>query len=62
MYLSVSKQRTEPVAQRCSLKKVLLEILQNSQENTCARVSFLMKLQVKDNNFIERETDADVFL
>ena len=25
-------------------KKVLLEILQNSQENTCARVSFLIKL------------------
>ena len=24
---------------------VLLEILQNSQENTCARVSFLIKLQ-----------------
>ena len=30
---------------RCSLKKVFLEISQNSQENTCARVSFLMKLQ-----------------
>ena len=26
-------------------KKVLLEILQNSQENTCAKVSFLIKLQ-----------------
>ena len=26
-------------------KKLLLEILQNSQENTCARVSFLIKLQ-----------------
>ena len=26
-------------------KKVLLEISQNSQENTCARFSFLMKLQ-----------------
>ena len=30
---------------RCSAKKVFLEILQNSQENTCARVSFLIKLQ-----------------
>ena len=29
----------------CSVKKVFLEILQNSQENTCARVSFLIKLQ-----------------
>ena len=31
--------------QRCSIKKVFLEILQNSLENTCARVSFLIKLQ-----------------
>ena len=35
----------EAVDQRCSLKKVFLEILQNSQENTCAWVSFLIKLQ-----------------
>ena len=30
---------------RCSIKKYFLEIPQNSQENTCARVSFLIKLQ-----------------
>ena len=36
----------EVVVQRCSVKKVFLEISQNSQENTCARVSFLIKLQV----------------
>ena len=30
-----------------SVKKVLLEISQNSQENTCARDSFLIKLQAK---------------
>ena len=30
----------EAVSQRCSVKKLFLEILQNSQENTCARVSF----------------------
>ena len=30
---------------RCSIKKVSLKISQNSQENTCARVSFLIKLQ-----------------
>ena len=29
------------------LKKVFLKISQNSQEDTCARVSFLIKLQVK---------------
>ena len=37
------------VATRCALfKKVFLEISQNSQENTCVRVSFLIKLQVWD--------------
>ena len=28
-----------------AVKEVFLKILQNSQENTCARVSFLIKLQ-----------------
>ena len=36
------KKFTKPVAQRCSVKKVFLEISQNSQERTCARVSFLI--------------------
>ena len=36
---------TEAVFQRCSVKKLFLNILPNSQENTCARVSFLKKLQ-----------------
>ena len=35
----------QAVAQRCSVRKVFLEISQNSQENTCARFSFLIKLQ-----------------
>ena len=30
----------ETVAKTCSVKKVFLEVSQNSQENTCARVSF----------------------
>ena len=34
---------SETVVQRCSVKKVVLEISQNSQENTCASVSFLIK-------------------
>ena len=34
---------SEAVTQRCSVKKVFLEISQNSEENTCARVSFLIK-------------------
>ena len=35
----------EVVAGRCSVKKVFLEIWQNSQENTCGRASFSIKLQ-----------------
>ena len=37
---------SEAVVQRCFVKKVFLEISQNSQENTCARASFLTKTKV----------------
>ena len=37
-------QSAEAVVQRCSVKKVSLEISQNLKENTCPRVSFLIKL------------------
>ena len=49
----------EGVAQRCYVKKVFLEIFQNSQENTCARVSFLIKL--KACNFIKIGLLVQVF-
>ena len=49
---AVRKCSSEAVAQRCSVKKLFLEISQNSQENTCARVSLLLKLQAKVSNFI----------
>ena len=39
-------------------KKVFLEISQNPQGNTCARVSFLIKLQA--SRFIKKETMAQV--
>ena len=38
-------QPPEAVAQRYSVKNVFLKISQNSQENPCAGVSFLIKLQ-----------------
>ena len=41
-----------------SVKKVLYNILQNSQKNTCARVSFLIKLQAWG---YQKETLAQVF-
>ena len=46
----------EAVAQTCSVKKEFLEISQNSQENTCARLSFLIKLQAPP------EKETGVFL
>ena len=41
------------MSQRGSVKKVFLEILQNSQENTCARVSFFLKKKRLWHNFCE---------
>ena len=37
--------RSDAAVRKCSVKKVFLVISQNSRENTCARVSFLIKLQ-----------------
>ena len=42
---------TEVAVQRCSVKKMFLEISQNLQENTWARVSFLIKLQASFSFF-----------
>ena len=50
----------EAVAQRCSIKEVFLKVSQNSLENTCARVSFLLKLQTETCNFIKKEILAQV--
>ena len=41
--VSEKLENPEAVVQRCSMTKVFLKILQNSQENTCARISFLIK-------------------
>ena len=49
----------------CSVKKVVvLKISENSRENTCVRVSFLIKFQASGLaacNFIEKDTLAQVF-
>ena len=52
---------SETVAQRCSARKMFLEISQNSQENIGARVSSLIKLQAEACNFIKKETLTQVF-
>ena len=38
------------------LKKIFLKIPQNSQENTCARASFLIKLQATDLQTLLKKT------
>ena len=71
---ALKSKKAEAVAQRCSVKKVFLEISQNSQENTCAKVYFLIKLQADTCVrvsfliklqaaciFIKKETLAQVF-
>ena len=52
---------SEAVAKRCFVKKLFLKTSQNSQENTFARVSFLIELQASTYNFIKKETLTQVF-
>ena len=39
---------------RCSVKKVLLKILQNSPGKTCVSISFIIKLQVSACSFVRK--------
>ena len=41
----IKQHITEAATEGVLWKKMFLKILQNSQENICARVSFLIKLQ-----------------
>ena len=44
------------------MKKVLLEISENPQENTCARISILIKLQFLGLQlYLKRVSGTDVF-
>ena len=50
-------ENIEAVVQRCSIKKVFLEISQNSQENACARVSYFeikIPSMQKQNTFLHK--------
>ena len=56
-------QIREALARRCSVKKVFLEISQNSEENTCATVYFLIKLQAWGlQPYYETGTGTSIFL
>ena len=61
IWKNVSGGKIEAIARRCSLKKVFFEISQNSQENSCPRVSFLIKLQASACKFINKDTLTQVF-
>ena len=43
------------------LEKLFLKISQNSQENTCARDPFLIRLRPEGCNFIKKEALVQVF-
>ena len=54
---------TEAAARGALWKKVLSEISQNSQENACARVSFLIKLLAWGLQlYYKRDSSTGVFL
>ena len=55
-FLLEQMQHSEAATRGVLQQKVFLEISQNSQQNICARVSFLIKL-----NFIKKQTLAQVF-
>ena len=46
---------------RCSIEKGVLKNFAKFTESTCARVTFLIKLQAEAGNFIKKETLAKMF-
>ena len=56
MLSSILESFLEAATRSVLWQKVFLEILQNSLENTCARVSFLIKLQALACNDNKKET------
>ena len=54
-------KKTETVVPRCSVKKVFIEISQNSQEDTCTRDTFLIKLPAQPATLLKKECLAQVF-
>ena len=49
LLLNMSMTFSKNSHRKCSIVKVFLKISQNSPEKTCARASFLMKLQRNDH-------------
>ena len=54
--LNLYQKRDRSSHRRCSIKKACLKFFQDSQENTCTRIIFLINLEASPYNFIKRET------
>ena len=44
------------------MKKLLLKILPDSKEITCARISFLIELQLRPATLLKKDCGTDIFL
>ena len=55
-WLPILFQKLDAVVQRCSVKKVFLEISQNSSENTCTRTSFFLVTMILKKSIFEFQT------
>ena len=47
--------------QNCSVKKAFIKISQNSQENTCAKVSFSVKCRLQPATLLKRKPQQKCF-
>ena len=58
------KDNVKAVSQRSCVKKLLLKILPDSKEITCARISFLIELQLRlrPATLLKKDSGTDIFL
>ena len=61
-YVTFFFQLLEAVTRSSSIEKHITKSLKSSQESTCARVSFFMRLQVAGHNFMEKRPSSYVLL
>ena len=57
----VSRYYTHRKQRRCSIKKLFLKMLQSSQQNTCVRVFFSIKLHAIPATLLKRRLMVQVF-
>ena len=60
-FFSTTVPPSEAVIRRFSIRKAFLKISQNSQKNTCSRVSFVIQLKAEAYNFIKKVTLTQMF-